>query len=132
MAATPQGLGYYGGGDLVVVSSNPHPSVGRLEVGNEFGHCIFRSCSRWVAHQYIEMVALNYLAHHPVMHLVLKEALFPTEFSSIHFSESLKLCVGVELVSLWVIFIEDLGRFIWSIHTLWNRHLFLVSGLFRV
>lgn len=107
MAAILQGLGYDGRGDLVLITPNPHPSFGRVEVCNKLEHH-----NGWVAREDVEMVASDCLTHHPICHLVLKKALIPTELPSIHLCESLKLCFGGELVSLWVVFIEDLGKFV--------------------
>lgn len=91
VASTPQDLGNDGRGDPIVLTPDPHRFVGRLKIWNEFEHHVLSSCGRWMAGQDMDIVALDCLLHHLVMHLVLWEALLPTKPLFIDFCKSFEV-----------------------------------------
>lgn len=108
---------------VIIIPSDPHSSLSSLEVCYELQHCVLRSCCGWMAHQYVEILALNHLAYHPMRHLVLKESMLPTELAAKYFSELLKLDFGGKSVSPRAILVEDLDDRVWWVHPFWDWHI---------
>lgn len=110
----------HGGGDGVIVSPDSHHLISRFKVHYELEHYVLGSCCGWMDHQYVEVKALDCVAHHQNFHLVLREPLFPSKQMAKYFCKPLKLRPCGELVFPRVVVIEDLGGGVLWVYPLRN------------